>query len=94
MIRKIIAFLVLTVLIIACSKNALTGKKQLTLLPETELQSMASTQYMQFLSSNKVVSTSNNRDAEMVKRVGDRIVKSVENFYADKGMADKLAGFK
>lgn len=94
MIRKIIAFLVLTVLIIACSKNALTGKKQLTLLPETELQSMASTQYMQFLSTNKVVSTSNNRDAEMVKRVGDRIVKSVENFYADKGMADKLAGFK
>jgi predicted Zn-dependent protease len=94
MIRKITLFFVLAALIISCSKNALTGKKQLTLLPESELQTMATTEYQQFLSTNKVVTTTNNRDAEMVKRVGQRIVKAVENYYAEKGMSDKLTGFK
>jgi predicted Zn-dependent protease len=55
---------------------------------------MATTEYQQFLSSNKVVATSNNRDAEMVRRVGQRITKAVDAYYAEKGMTDKLAGFK
>jgi predicted Zn-dependent protease len=55
---------------------------------------MAVTEYQTFLSSNKVVTGSNNRDAEMVKRVGNRIVRAVEQYYADKGLTEKLAGFK
>jgi predicted Zn-dependent protease len=94
MIRSIISLFVLSAMIIACSKNALTGKGQFTLLPESELQTMATTEYQQFLSTNKVVATSNNRDAEMVRRVGQRITKAVDTYYAEKGMTDKLAGFK
>ncbi len=94
MIRSIISLFVLSAMIIACSKNALTGKGQFTLLPESELQTMATTEYQQFLSSNKVVATSNNRDAEMVRRVGQRITKAVDAYYAEKGMTDKLTGFK
>ncbi len=94
MIQKITSFFILSALIIACSKNALTGKKQLTLLPESELQAMATTQYTQFLSSSKVVANNNNKDADMVKRVGNRIVSAVEKFYADKNMSEKLSGFK
>jgi predicted Zn-dependent protease len=94
MIRKITFIIALATLVFSCSKNSLTGKSQLTLLPESELQTMATTEYQQFLSTNKVVATSNNRDAEMVKRVGQRIVKAVEGYYAEKGMSDKLAGFK
>lgn len=94
MIRRILFSLSFVFLLISCSRNALTGKKQLTLLPETELQAMATQEYQNFLSTNKVVSVSNNRDAEMVKRVGDRIVKAVQSYYAEKGMTDKLTGFK
>lgn len=94
MIRKITFLFVLAALVISCSKNALTGKKQLTLLPEAELQTMAVQEYQKFLSATKVVATSNNRDAEMVNRVGKRIVKAVETYYAEKGMSDKLTGFK
>ena len=94
MIQKITSFFILSALLIACSQNALTGKKQLTLLPESELQTMAVGEYQTFLSTNKVVSASNNRDADMVKRVGNRIVKAVETYYAEKGMSDKLAGFR
>jgi predicted Zn-dependent protease len=94
MFKKITSFFVLAAFLIACSKNPLTGKSQLTLLPESELQSMATTEYQQFLSSNKVVSSSNNRDAEMVKRVGQRVTRAVETYYANNGLSEKLAGFK
>lgn len=94
MIRKIISIFVISGMLIACSQNALTGKKQLTLLPEAELQTMAVAEYQQFLSTNKVVGNTGNRDAAMVNRVGQRIVKAVEAYYAQKGMSDKLAGFK
>ena len=94
MIRTLTSIFVIAALTVACSKNALTGKSQFTLLPESELQTMATQEYTQFLSSNKVVAASNNRDAEMVKRVGQRITKAVEVYYAEKGISDKLAGFK
>jgi len=94
MVYRLTAVFLAFSLFIACSKNALTGKNQLTLLPEGELQSMATTEYQNFLSSNKVVSASNNRDAEMVKRVGQRITRAVETYYTDKGMTDALKGFK
>ena len=94
MIRIVTSLFLITAFAIACSKNALTGKSQFTLLPESEVQAMATQQYQQFLSTNKVVTTSNNKDVEMVKRVGQRITKAVDNYYAEKGITDKLAGFK
>ncbi|MBM3415609.1 MAG: M48 family metallopeptidase [Bacteroidetes bacterium] len=94
MIRNITSVFVLAALLIACSKNVLTGKKQFTLLPESELQAMTTTEYQTFLSKNKVVSATTNRDAEMVKRAGNRIIKAVEEHYAELGISDKLAGFK
>lgn len=93
MIARISSVFIVAAFLIACSKNALTGKSQLTLLPETELQSMAKQEYTQFLSTNKVVSTSNNRDAEMVRRVGQRITKAVEAHYAELGKSEELKGF-
>jgi predicted Zn-dependent protease len=94
MIRLFSFLFVLSAFLVSCSKNPLSGKNQLTLLPESELQNMATGEYLKFLSSNRVVAVSNNRDAEIVKRVGDRIVRAVEAYYAGKGMSDKLSGFK
>ncbi len=94
MLQKILAFFVLSFFLVACSQNSLSGKKQFKLLPESELQSMANTQYKQFLSTNKVVANGNNRDAEMVKRVGQRIVKAVESYYSEIGKSGDLSGYK
>ncbi len=93
MIRIILSLFLITS-VISCSTNALTGKSQFTLLPESQLQSMASQEYVQFLSSNKVVASSANKDAEMVKRVGQRITSAVQSYYTQKGIADKLEGYK
>jgi predicted Zn-dependent protease len=94
MIRKAFPLVLLGAIVISCSTNPLTKKSQFTLLPESELQSMSTQQYQQFLSQNRVVSASANRDAEMVKRVGQRITKAVEGYYAANNMSDQLQGYK
>ena len=93
MVRFFLSLFVITSLAISCSQNALTGKSQFTLLPESQLQEMANQEYVQFLSSNKVVASSGNKDAEMVKRVGKRITTAVETYYQQKGISDRLQGF-
>lgn len=93
MIRIILSCFIITSIAISCSQNALTGKSQLTLLPESQLQEMANQQYAQFLSTNKVVAKTGNKDAEMVQRVGRRITTAVEAYYRDHGITDKLQGY-
>ncbi|MBC7686741.1 MAG: M48 family metallopeptidase [Aquabacterium sp.] len=84
----------LPVMFIACSTNAVTGRKQLSLLPESQLQEMAVTEYRTFLSQNKVVSTSANKDAEMVRRVGSRIANAITQYYTKQGKGSILEGYK
>ena len=79
---------------IACSKNAVTGRNQLSLISEAQLQQMAVSEYQSFLSTNKVVSSNNNKDAEMVKRVGSRIASAITSYYTKKGNADLMNGYK
>ena len=77
----------------SCSKNAITGRNQLALLSEAELQQMAAQEYRQFLSQSQVVSSTNNKDAEMVRRVGQRITSAITNYYKKQGLASELEGF-
>lgn len=93
MVRKIMLFFLSASVFVACSKNAITGRTQFKLVPESELQSMAVQQYQQFLSTNKVVAPSADRDAEMVRRVGQRLSKVVEDYYRQQGLGDELQGY-
>lgn len=86
--------LILSLSWIACTKNAVTGRNQLSLISETQLQQMAVGEYQSFLSTNKVVSSSNNKDAEMVKRVGSRIASAITSYYTKKGNAELMNGYK
>jgi predicted Zn-dependent protease len=92
--RRIISLFTLVLFIISCTKNPITGRSQANLVSEAEVNSMAETQYRQFLSTNKVVSSSGNRDAEMVKRVGQRVSKAVEAYFRQQGQAQLLEGYK
>lgn len=93
MIRKFASFLVLLTTLVACSTNPVTGRKQFKLVSEHELQDMAKQEYQQFLSSNKVVSPSADRDAEMVRRVGRRIADAVTTYYKSRGLEEVLDGY-
>ncbi|MBW7890803.1 MAG: M48 family metallopeptidase [Chitinophagaceae bacterium] len=78
----------------SCTRNAITGRNQLQLLPESELQAMAKTEYMSFLSQNKVVNTTISKDAEMVRRVGTRIATAITQYYTGQGKGDILNGYQ
>lgn len=93
--KKLLVLAVSASLIItACTKNALTGKSHLSLISESQLQQMAVSEYRTFLSQNKVVSSASNKDAEMVKRVGTRIAAAIREYYNAKGMADVTKGYE
>ena len=75
----------------ACVTNAITGRSQLSLVSDGELQTMSLTQYKQFLSTNKVVTTGAN--AEMSRRVGTNVAAAITKYYADKGIANNTVKY-
>ncbi|HEY5367675.1 MAG TPA: M48 family metallopeptidase [Hanamia sp.] len=92
--KKIVLILVSCALFFTeCTRNSITGRSQLSLVPESELQQEALTQYKGFLDTSKVVSSST-KDAEMVKRVGSRIAAAITKYYSEKGLSNELSGYK
>lgn len=81
-------------LVAACTTNAITGRSQLSLVSDDAVRSQALTEYKTFLSQNKVVSASQSKDAEMVKRVGSRIAAAITKYYTQKGLGNELAGYQ
>ncbi len=77
-----------------CTTNAITGRKQLSVVSEASLQQEAVSQYKSFLSEHKVVSSTTNKDAEMVKRVGTRIANAINDYYKSKGLSNELSGYQ
>ena len=92
--KRILYLFASTVIFIsACTTNAVTGRKQLSLISESALQEEAVSQYRTFLSQNRVINDQGSRDAEMVRRVGSRIAAAITQYYKAKGLANELAGY-
>ncbi|MEQ1554810.1 MAG: M48 family metallopeptidase [Ferruginibacter sp.] len=92
--KKILLIAVIASLFVGCTRNAVTGRRQLNLVSETQLQAQAVSEYQSFLSTSKVINTTGSRDAEMVKRVGNRVATAITNYYGTQGKADVLAGYQ
>jgi len=75
----------------SCTKVPMTGRKQLNLLPESDLMSMSLTSYIDFLSNSKVVTTG--EQAEMVNRVGKKIAASVEEYLGKHRQSSRVKDF-
>ncbi len=78
---------------VSCTHNAITGRSQLTLVSEADMQTTALTQYGQFLAQNKV-EPSSSANEQMVKRVGSRIAEAITKYYQQKGLGSQLDGYK
>lgn len=76
-----------------CHKNAITGKRSLNLIPESEIMTMSYSEYDKFLAEHKPLPDFN-QDVILVRRVGEKIQKAVEKYYADNGVSSQLNGFK
>jgi len=78
-------------LLSSCSQVAITGRKQLNLVPDLVMHSMSFQSYDEFLSQNKL--SSNAQQVGMVKDVGLRIQKAVEQYCAENGLSSRLKGY-
>lgn len=92
--KRVVLFFIGMSFIVGCTTNAVTGRRQLSLLPESQLQQMAIGEYKTFLSQSKVVSTTLNKDAEMVRRVGGRIANAITQYYTQQGKGSILSGYQ
>ena len=82
----------LVVFIAACARVPLTGRQQLNLIPGEQINSLAGEEYTQFISSHQA--SGDSRATAQVRRVGERIARAVEQFYASQGLQGELAGYE
>ena len=76
----------------SCSVVPLTGRKQLNLLPESEMIAMGFNSYSDFLKENPP--STDKVNAAAVKEVGGKIAAAVTRYFADNNLADRLEGYK
>ncbi|MDZ7605827.1 MAG: M48 family metallopeptidase [Cyclobacteriaceae bacterium] len=89
--KNILLITLIASLLTGCLLNVVTGRKQLSLVNESELQLMATSQYNTFLEESKVVNSG--KEANMVDRVGGRIANAITSYYTNKGDAVVLDGY-
>ncbi|MDH5610577.1 MAG: M48 family metallopeptidase, partial [Cyclobacteriaceae bacterium] len=74
-----------------CTTVAVTGRKQLALVPDSELNSMSFQQYGTVLTESRL--SSNEQQTAQVRYVGVRIQKAVETYMQENNMSDRLKGY-
>ncbi|MGB3618017.1 MAG: M48 family metallopeptidase [Catalinimonas sp.] len=78
----------------ACKKVPITGRRQLNLLPSSQMLSLSQSNYSSFLQQNNVVNTGNSNEAQMVKNVGNRLRIAAERFLAAEGHPELTKDFQ
>ncbi len=95
-IQKKLPWLILLLLLfdaMSCKTVPVTGRKQLNLVPNFLIQSMAFTEYDSVLHTSNVLPAWNDQ-TQMVRRVGTRIQQAVETYMSQNGFSKDLKGFK
>ena len=79
-------------LLCGCATNVMTGKSTMALVPNSQINSAAAEQYAQVLSESKVVKGT--PDAEMLSRVGWKLVAAAEKWTAAQGSPNHFADYQ
>lgn len=81
--------MLLMVLILAqCAKVPITGRSQLSLVPNSQVLPMSFEQYAEVKKTSEVISSG--EQAEMVRRAGTRIQRGVEKYFSELGQSSYL----
>ena len=91
--KKLMLLALLGTFIISCTKVPITGRKQLNLMPESDMISMSLTAYDDFLKETPALPQSN-ADAKMITDMGARVSVAVEKYLDDNGLSDRVEGFQ
>ncbi len=89
--KKVILSLLVILLVSACSRVPITKRKQVNLLPESELMAMSLTSYRDFLKGNPPLTGT--PEVAMVKVVGQKISSAVTRFMNQNGQGKRIQGY-
>jgi len=73
----------------SCSTVPLTGRRQLSLVGDSEINQAAAASYSQLLSNPKTTVISGTTDAQRVKRVGTQLATAIERYLQQNGYASQ-----
>ncbi len=76
-----------------CAKVPLSGRRQVNLLPESQVQSLSLSAYQSFLQENKIVDGSTGNQAQLVKQVGEKLATAVTQYLNSSNLSSRVAGF-
>ncbi|MBD3223401.1 MAG: M48 family metalloprotease, partial [Caldithrix sp.] len=91
MLKKMFVSSIILAVVVACSTVPITGRKQLNVIPKSQMHAMSFNSYDDFLSQHEVIERG--ADARMVKTVGNKIQKAVERYFDEQGMSSHLSGY-
>ena len=78
--KRAVLFLWLFFFIVSCATVPVTGRRQLALIPTSQINALSFSSYNDFLSKNKVIEGTS--EAQLVKSVGKKIQQAVEQYFA------------
>ena len=79
-------------LLSSCATVPITGRRQLSIVPASQMLSMSYQEYGEFLKSNKL--STDRAQIALVKRVGGNIQGAVEKYLAQNNMSDRLKDYQ
>lgn len=91
--KKLFPLLLLIFILIlnSCSTVPVTGRKQMSLMPESQLVAMSLTSYDEFLNTHKL--SSDQGKTAMVRRTGDNISEAVKSFLHSVNKSDLIKDY-
>ncbi len=84
-------FVILLALTVSCSNVPLTGRKQFTAIPSSQMLALSVDSYSQVLSETPI--SDNSAYNAAVNRVGKKVVVAVEEYMAMNGLSSRIEGF-
>src|SRR4051812_16824986 len=87
--KKFFVFMVTTIVCYSCSTVPLTGRKQLSLVDDSQINQSAAQSYNQLLSDPKTTVINSGTDAQRVKRVGSQLAAAIEGYLKANGYGDQ-----
>ena len=88
----IVLMLATSLLVVSCSTVPVSGRSQLSLVSSSEMMAMSYQQYAEFIKTNKL--STNKKEVDLVRGVGTRIQKAVEQYMTQNNLADALKGYQ
>ncbi|GAB2990823.1 M48 family metallopeptidase [Cyclobacterium sediminis] len=90
--KKILTLLFVGLIVYGCATVPLSGRKQLSIVSNSEVLPLAYDQYGQVLKESKVLT--NTKEGQQVVKVGNRIANAVDTYLKDNGYSSITEGFE